>query len=538
MKERIELNSSVESTPETVFPACHESIPENVWNEILTAGGDFSPEGFINILSSNEIKEEIPDYIKDLARIEKAIFDIKSAEIVLPLTSEADEINPTLQIIETGWCNLTSLLDHSVTRKTPDIKRGSEFILIWSDPLSGITKYTPADNNELLAIKLAVEDEDLMSVAKREDVSPGVLSNAMKSAKAMGFILKPQSLIIRNPEKFKEYEEGFAEYLMSSSFSIQWHITQACDLNCKHCYDRTDRSPMPFDRAAGILDELYEFCDKMHVNGQIVFTGGNPLLYPDFLRLYKAAVERGFLVAILGNPAPRRTLEKIINIQKPHFFQVSLEGLPDHNDDIRGKGHFNRILNFMDILKELDIYSMVMLTLTKDNVDQVIPLANLLNGKADSFFFNRLSMVGQGANLMLPSKEKYELLLRDYMKEAENSPIMGLKDNLFNILKHQEDSPLFSGCTGYGCGAAFNFLAVLSDGEVHACRKFPSPIGNIFEKSLVEIYNSNIAEKYRDGCSSCQSCSIRPVCGGCLAISHSFGQSIFEDMDPYCFFSS
>ena len=529
------MSSSSENSPEVIFPFCRKNIPNDAWNKILAADGNISSEDFIRMLSSEIIKEEVPGYISDLARIEKAIFDIKSTELDLPLTSDADEINPTLQIIETGWRNLTSLMDRPVTHDKSGIQKGREFIIVWSDPSSGLTRYKAANNNDLLAVKLAVEDEDLMGLARKEDVSPGILSNAMKSARAMGFILKPPSLIKRNPQRFMDYEEKYKDYLSSPSFAIQWHITQACDLNCKHCYDRTDRTPMAFDAATGILDELYEFCDRMHVNGQVIFTGGNPLLYPEFLGLYEAAVERGFLVAILGNPTNKTTLEKIINIQKPHFFQVSLEGLPDHNDEIRGKGHFNRVLNFMETLKELDIYSMVMLTLTKDNIDQVIPLANLLNGKTDSFFFNRLSMVGQGANLMLPSKEKYQQFLRDYMKEARNNPIMDLKDNLFNIIKHQEDSPLFSGCTGYGCGAAFNFLAILSDGEVHACRKFPSPIGNIFEKSLGEIYNSEKAKRYRDGCSSCDSCRIRPVCGGCLAISHSFEQNIFEDMDPYCF---
>lgn len=498
-------------------------------------GRDISPDKFINLLSSVELTGTIPGYLKDLAQIEKTIFEIKSAEIDLPMISDEDEINPTLQVIETGWNNLLSLLDNPAPGKKPDIQRGKEFILVWSDPASGVTKYKTANNNDLLALKLVLEDEDLMSIAKKEEVSPGIISNAMKSARTTGFILKPPSLIRRNPDTFKEYEAEFSEYLSSPTFAIQWHITQACDLNCKHCYDRTERSPMGYEKAIGILDELYDFCDSMHVNGQVVFTGGNPLLYNDFLRLYEAAVERGFLVAILGNPASRAVLEKIINIQKPHFFQVSLEGLPEHNDDIRGKGHFMKIMRFMETLKELDIYSMIMLTLTGENIDQVIPLANLLKGKTDSFYFNRLSKVGQGANLLMPPKEKYKQFLRDYTKEARNNPIMGFKDNLFNIIKHQGNSPLFGGCTGYGCGAAFNFLAVLSDGEVHACRKFPSPLGNIFEKSFKDIYYSDIANRYREGCNSCRSCSIRPVCGGCLAISHSFGNNVFEDVDPYCF---
>ncbi len=510
-------------------------MSESIWSKILEAGGDTSPEHFLDLLSSETIKGSVPGYMSDLARIDKAIFDVKAAEIDLPLISESDEINPTLQLVETGWQNLQSLVDHSAANDDPEIQKGREFIMVWSDPYSGITKYKTADDNDLLALKLVVEDRELLSLAKKEDVSPGILSSAMKQARAKGFILKPSSLIRRDPVKFREYEENFGEYLSSPSFAIQWHITQACDLNCKHCYDRSDRKPMALARAMGILDELYEFCDRMHVNGQVVFTGGNPLLYPEFLKLYEAAVERGFLVAILGNPAQKATLEKIIKIQKPDFFQVSLEGLPEHNDEIRGKGHFDRVLNFLEILKELDIYSMVMLTLTKENIDQVIPLVNLLDDKTDSFFFNRLSMVGQGANLMLPSKEKYERFLMDYMKQAKDNPAMGLKDNLFNIIKYREESPLFSGCTGYGCGAAFNFLAILSDGEVHACRKFPSPLGNIFDQPLEQIYFSDRAKKYREGCNSCRSCSIRPVCGGCLAISHSFGQNIFEDKDPFCF---
>ncbi|NDY43751.1 hypothetical protein G3N55_13020, partial [Dissulfurirhabdus thermomarina] len=39
------------------------------------------------------------------------------------------------------------------------------------------------------------------------------------------------------------------------------------------------------------------------------------------------------------------------------------------------------------------------------------------------------------------------------------------KDNLLNALLHREGLPLSDGCTGYGCGAAFNFIALLPDGE-------------------------------------------------------------------------
>jgi radical SAM protein with 4Fe4S-binding SPASM domain len=112
---------------------------------------------------------------------------------------------------------------------------------------------------------------------------------------------------------------------------------------------------------------------------------------------------------------------------------------------------------------------------------------------------------------------------------------MGVKDNLINIILRDRGMPPFGGCTGYGCGAAFNFASLLADGEVHACRKFPSPIGNVRHQSISEIYDSDQARNYRNGSRACQSCAVRPVCGGCLACAHSSGLNVFEDKDPFCF---
>ena len=159
----------------------------------------------------------------------------------------------------------------------------------------------------------------------------------------------------------------------------------------------------------------------------------------------------------------------------------------------------------------------------------------MLRELTDDFTFNRLSMVGEGANLQLPTRDEYEAFLKTYMNAAESNPIMGLKDNLINIVRHQEGGQPFGGCTGYGCGAAFNFISVLSDGEAHACRKFPSAIGNVIEQSIADIYDSDAAQRYRSGCSGCRDCPIRPVCGGCLAMAHSHGLNVFDERDPFCF---
>jgi radical SAM protein with 4Fe4S-binding SPASM domain len=145
-------------------------------------------------------------------------------------------------------------------------------------------------------------------------------------------------------------------------------------------------------------------------------------------------------------------------------------------------------------------------------------------------------MVGEGANLLLPNKDRYINFLEEYIDASKDNPILGLKDNLINIVCQKRGVELTGGCTGFGCGAAFNFLTLLADGEVHACRKFPSLLGNVLEDSLSEIYDSKLSQLYRQGSEACKLCPIRPSCGGCLASTYSHNLDIFTEKDPYCFF--
>jgi selenobiotic family peptide radical SAM maturase len=365
-------------------------------------------------------------------------------------------------------------------------------------------------------------------------VTRGAIDDIIFAAIERGLILEPESKLVRA----RDFPRGAVTDrtpFIATTFTLQWHITQECDLHCRHCYDRSDRHPLPLEEAIGILDDLYDFCRRHHVFGQVTFTGGNPLLYLHFDDLYREAAERGFILGILGNPASRQQIEKLTAVQKPAFYQVSLEGLRQHNDFMRGQGHFDRVMDFLPLLAEFNIYSMVMLTLTRNNLDQVINLASYLSGRVDQFTFNRLAMVGEGADLASVEPSDYAKFLEDYLEACRRHPHMTLKDNLFNLVLHKSSRPLIGGCTDAGCGAAFNFAALLPDGEVHACRKFPSPIGNIRRQHLADIYWSEQAKRYRTGSSACRDCRIRPVCGSCLAVVHGFGKDVFSDLDPYCF---
>lgn len=498
----------------------------------------YLPDGF-----SCSINEELPDCIRshpklletypfldDLAEIENIVHRLRQHSPSLPANVDSWQIRPGVELLEVNWSGLPELLNG---KEIAPVMESSYVLLIPGSGKEEVRIISPS-NNDLLGLKLVVEKLDLRKTAEECSCSVIHIQNILALGARTGIFLQPDSKLIR-PDNFFTNTRVQSKFLSADVFTLQWHITQSCDLHCRHCYDRSERNDVSLSQGKDILDQLYDFCILNNVTGQVSFSGGNPLLHPNFFDLYQEAVDRGFMVALLGNPTDRSVMEKVLAIHAPEFYQVSLEGLPAHNDHIRGSGHFNRTMQFLSLLKELDVYSMVMLTLTRANQEQVLPLAETLTGKADLFTFNRLAMVGEGAALDSVSPEDYEIFLKSYLDAATKNPLMRLKDNLFNILQLRNSGELCGGCTGYGCGAAFNFVSLLPDGQIHACRKFPSLIGNIYQDNLVNIYHSEGARQYRRGSIGCQGCEIRPVCGGCLAVTDGFGKNVLTEIDPYCF---
>ncbi len=470
-------------------------------------------------------------YLADLAMIELTAYSMSVLHpVAVPQNIIKNMIHPGLELLEVNWQGLVDLLEGSPVTPVP----GKEFIvLVPGTDGDSLRIFTPS-NHELLALKIIAEEIDSHTAARQAGVSVGHIDNIIYSAGRKGLLLVPPSKIVR-PSGFCRDDVAGENLRSTPSFTLQWHITQNCDLHCRHCYDRSDRTGMTLEQGMHVLDDFYRFCRGHEVYGQVSFTGGNPLLFQHFFTLYREAAARGFLTAVLGNPMDKSYLERMTAIRMPEFYQVSLEGLPEHNDYIRGAGHFARTIAFLRLLREMNIYSMVMLTLTRENMDQVLPLAKELRDKTDLFTFNRLAMMGEGAALASVDPAVYPDFLQRYISAAADNPVLLLKDNLCNLHLHREGLPLQGGCAGVGCGAAFNFVSLLPDGEVHACRKMPSLLGNIYNNSLTDIYHTPEADRYRMGSSACRSCEIRPACGGCPAVALGFGRDIFNELDPYCF---
>jgi len=514
------------------FPGCFSLLNDKEWplfSEIAEKQVEVSQ--LLGQVQNECDRGALPAALVDLLRLEIAVSRVQEQHVDFPANPDRLHVNPTLEMLMVSWSGLVDQLNGGEHAPNPC---DAGYVLIWRRQNSAEIMIRQASSATLLALKVVLEDSDSLLLAKDAGVPVQRIDAAIDLAVDDGILLRPATRIRRVGSPFAD--KGAPEKFMAAEvFTLQWHLTQACDLHCKHCYDRSSIVDMPLAQGVAILDDFRKFCLAHFVDGQVSFTGGNPFLYPHFMTLYQAAVDRNLGVAILGNPVEAGKIDALLAIKKPSFYQVSLEGMVEHNDWIRGTGHFQRILSFLDILRSRSVYSMVMLTLTRENQGQVLELAETLEGRADLFTFNRLSMVGEGANLQGADIEGYRAFLDTYGEAAKANPVMAFKDNLLNIIRHEEGTPVFGGCAGFGCGAAFNFVAVLPNGEVHACRKYPSPIGNITENTLDEIYDSEIAKRYRHGSKACEDCKIRPNCGGCPAVVFGLGKDPFNDLDPYCF---
>jgi len=513
---------------ETIFPTCYRYYPE------LSSCKFERPESVPEQLAVAVEEGSCPAFVPGLARVESALHRLQQCSDEAVSHVPELSLNPLLELLEVDWSPLLALL----VGKEIEPQQEKQLLLFWRRPYDGELCQCVATSNDLLALKIVVEKLQPETVAAEQGCPVGEIDRTLQRAVNKGLLLQPKSTLCRQADDFTIPENTPEKFLCAEAFTLQWHITHRCDLHCQHCYDRSRRDDVGLQQGLDVLDQMRAFCREHHVYGQVSFSGGNPFLHPDFYPLYQAAYERNLNAAILGNPVSEEQLDRLLQIDKPVFYQVSLEGLQEHNDQIRGAGNFAAVFDFLDLLKKKRIYSMVMLTLTQANMPQVLPLAEQLRDRVDLFTFNRLSMVGEGASLESPRPEDYRLFVAEYLQAQRNNPVLALKDSLLNIERQNQQQGLFGGCTGFGCGAAFNFASLLPDGQVHACRKFPSPIGDMQQQSLRDIYYSTAAKSYRQGCKECDGCQLRANCGGCLAVAYGFGLDPLAQKDPACFIDS
>jgi len=145
--------------------------------------------------------------------------------------------------------------------------------------------------------------------------------------------------------------------------SCDWEITNKCNLKCKHCINNQFSKTLNLTHQKLVIDRLYEIGCR-----EINFTGGEPLIEKDFLELLKYSKVKGINNRIITNGTLINSSKIKILKSLITYIGISLEGLEEANDNIRGKGNFKKAIQAINLLKNLKIPFGIYLTLNKINL--------------------------------------------------------------------------------------------------------------------------------------------------------------------------
>jgi MoaA/NifB/PqqE/SkfB family radical SAM enzyme len=228
--------------------------------------------------------------------------------------------------------------------------------------------------------------------------------------------------------------------------TLYWEITGSCNLNCQHCY-----LGGPQSKGDLTLDESLERVDIFSRNGIeiLLLTGGEPLLSPHIFDIIKYANNKNIKTAILSNGTLiNEDYAKKISESKPNTIQISIDGLYETHDKIRGKGSFRKIEQAIDNLKNESIKVITKLTINRNNLNDIEDVIDYCASKDIYLNFSLVQELGNAQkSKILPTPQEYFDL---YLKLHHKKKVEGFKITLpdFSIEEYLETGVAKSGCSG------------------------------------------------------------------------------------------
>ena len=235
---------------------------------------------------------------------------------------------------------------------------------------------------------------------------------------------------------------------------VELQLTDRCNLQCRHCYLGESRQrDLSFDRALRSLKEFEE------IQGlRLLLSGGEPLLHPQFWRINDLLTNYDFRSVLLSNGT--LITKSVAKKLRVHEAQVSLDGMKEGHESLRGKGTFRKALTAIDDLHEAGIQVSVATMIHKDNLKEFDSLAGLLQSKEIREW-----------NVDVPCIE-------GRLKENEN--LCPSPAEAGPVLNYGFGGGMHASQESYGCGA--HLCAIMPDGHVAKCGLFSrDPVGVIDE---------------------------------------------------------
>ncbi len=342
-------------------------------------------------------------------------------------------------------------------------------------------------------------------------------------------------------------------------YSIRLELTRRCNLRCAHCL--ADASPCPMEDELTTEEWLAFFgrLGELQVFG-ITLTGGEIFLRRDIFTLLERLIEaRKHRVDILTNgtlisPGIARHLSAL----RLTRVTLSLDGMRDTHDRIRGPGSFDRALKGLRHLVAEGITPVISFTAMCHNYRDFAPLTDLVVAiGVSSIRVNKLTPEGRCqplfGRLALGFPDDIRELVAAVERKRTEHPSVNitctLAKHLFLPRASEEHCKATAGTAlpithlKDGCGACALSCQVTATGDVIPCEGLADfSAGNIRARDFLDLWRNSESFRNIRALSKvpvftlpwCASCQFNRLCdGGCRAVAYgTYGDLLGPD--PSC----
>lgn len=277
--------------------------------------------------------------------------------------------------------------------------------------------------------------------------------------------------------------------------NVTIELLNYCNSACIHCYlQNTIPQENKFENVLKIIDQSVE-AGAM----QITLTGGEPLLHPKIVEIIKYIKSKGVAINLLTS----------LNVKRGEWFEcislcdkvgVSLYGGSKniHDQITRINGSFDNMRDNLNYLISKKVFVTLNITIMNENVDDVSNMINFAKQTTEQY---RLNYFLHGT-----MSQKHQI---GYDKIRSLKKMLISNDNT-NTLSEQ-----------FKCTAGSSSLWVDTDLNVFPCVFFRKQIGNLFNQTLLDIWNNSdvlsiIKQTSNTDFKKCQACELKYICNPCI----------------------
>ncbi|MBQ6441605.1 MAG: radical SAM protein, partial [Lachnospiraceae bacterium] len=166
----------------------------------------------------------------------------------------------------------------------------------------------------------------------------------------------------------KMIRENRVKYNCNIPWLILFDPTSACNMHCKGCWSGTygHKSNLSFEDMDKIVTQGKELGVYLYM-----MTGGEPLVRKkDILRLAEKHNDVQFGIFDNSTLIDDEFCQEVVRLGNLTFM-LSIEGTPDTNDSRRGIGHYDAVMNAMDLFQKYGIIFGTSICYTRTNCEAV-----------------------------------------------------------------------------------------------------------------------------------------------------------------------